>query len=447
MWDETKLRATLTRVIERAGGEVEASLGGGRMDVTRFAQNAITQHVSEDDLVLTVRLADGEKTGRATTNRLDDAGIGDCIERARTALRLSAPVPGLLRVPGPMPVEPLPVHDAKTASLTPEARSEVVAACIAAAKEKGLKASGIYQTDASSAQDYEGPAPFAIANSAGHVVTHARTRSIYSVTVEAGGSASGWAQAGSHRASDFDPLALTKIAIDKALAGRDAVEVPAGDYTVLLEPEAVSNLLHFLSEGFSAAAVDEGRSFLTEPGEHLFGEEITISDDVRHPLAFGCPFDREGVPRQPVTLVTRGVHTGLVHSRASALRHGVLPTGHGLGQPSTLDSWPASLILAGTDRTFDDLVRETKRGILVTRFWYCRLVDKKRIIVTGMTRDGTFVVEDGKPVRAARNLRFNVSVLDVLRAVEARSREQWATGCVVPGLRVNGFRFTSTTTA
>lgn len=447
MWDEAKVREILKRVIARAGGEAEAWLGGGRMDVTRFAQNSITQHVSEDDLLLSLRLVEGDRTGRASTNQLDDAGIDACIARARLATHNARPIPGLLRVAEPVPVEPLDVYDEATAQLSPESRSEVVAAAISAAGSRGLRASGIYQTDQSSNAEYEGPTPFAIANSAGLLVSHRRTRAIYSITVEAGGAASGWAQAGSHRAADLDPAALTQIAIDKALAGRDPIEVPAGEVTVLLEPEAVSNLLSFLYEGFSAAAVDEGRSFLTEPGERLFGSNITITDDVRHPLAFCCPFDREGLPRQRVTLVDRGLHAGLVHSRGSALRHNTQPTGHGLGIPSTLDSYPATLVLAGTDRPFQSLVAETKKAILVTRFWYCRLVDKKRVIVTGMTRDGTFVVEDGKPVRAAHNLRFNVSVLDVLRQVEALSKEQWANGCVVPGLRVNGFRFTSTTTA
>lgn len=448
MWDEGRIRTVLARALDRAGGQAEATIGGGRFELTRFAQNAVTQNVSEEDLRLTLRVIDGDRTGRASTNRLDDAGLADCVTRARAATRASRPVPGLPPLPGPMSVEPLPRHDAETAALTPAARADAVRDAVASCQAAGLAASGIYQTDEGSFEEYEGPVAMAIANTAGHIAVHRRTRAVFSITVEAGGSASGWAQAAAWRARDVDPRALTRTAIDKALASRGPVEHPPGEVTVLLEPEAVANLLNFLYEGFTAAAVDEGRSFLAAPaGERIAGDNVTLIEDARHPLSLALPFDREGVPRRRVVLVERGVHRSLVHSRTSAQKHGVEPTGHGLAVPSALDAWPSALVLPGTDRPFEQLVAGTPRAILVTRFWYCRLVDRKRVIVTGMTRDGTFLVEDGRVTRAVRNMRFNVSVLDVLRHVEATSRVALHGTSVVPGMRVAAFRFTSTTTA
>ena len=209
---------------------------------------------------------------------------------------------------------------------------------------------------------------------------------------------------------------------------------------------ATKNLLWFLTEGFGALAVSEGRSFLSEKmGEPIVGENITIRDDVYHQLHVGAPFDCEGVEKKTVDLLSSGVSCGVVHDRATAKVAGAEPTGHGLPVPNTEVPVPLHLVMEGGSETLDDLISSVDRGVLVTRFWYTRVVDPIKVIITGMTRDGTFLIENGAVTRPVMNMRFNQNVLDMLKNVDGMTEQAIASELVVPGIRAGQFSFTSGT--
>jgi predicted Zn-dependent protease len=248
-----------------------------------------------------------------------------------------------------------------------------------------------------------------------------------------------------------ETAALAEIAARKAALSRHPREIEPGAYTVVLEPAAVLDLVGQIFGDFSATALEEKRSFLNERmGEKLFGENITIYDDVHFPLQTGPAFDGEGVPRTALTLVKCGVAKQVAYSRASALKAGVPPTGHGFPLPNEQGEMPLNLVIAGGNSTVEDLIRSTSKGILVTRLWYIREVEPYAKVMTGMTRDGTFQIQDGEIVAGLRNFRFNQSVLDMLRNVEGlsaavRSSGEEAFDMVVPAMKAHDFRFTEVT--
>jgi predicted Zn-dependent protease len=248
--------------------------------------------------------------------------------------------------------------------------------------------------------------------------------------------------------------ALGAIALGKAERSRDPGEVPPGRYTVVLEPAAVAELVAFLAWlGLGAQSEQEGRSFLSgRLGERITGAGVTLVDDAFDPRSFGRPFDHEGTPRRRMTLIEHGIARAVVHDRRTARSAGAASTGHASPPPSIEGPIPYDLVLGQGERTLDELIASTERGILVTRLWYNRVVDAKRTLITGMTRDGTFLIEGGRVTRGLRNLRFNESVLEVLERAEAAGREAEPTvfdytgTCVVaPALKVRDFQFTGIT--
>jgi PmbA protein len=275
---------------------------------------------------------------------------------------------------------------------------------------------------------------------------------------------SGWQKANSPNVANLDAKRLAEIAAEKATRSAHPREVPPGKYTVVLEPAAVLDLLGFMFFDFGGTALLEQRSFLNNRlGTRMFGENITIQDDVYHPAQSGAPFDGEGVARQKIPLVEKGVVKNLVYSRATARRmqHSELagklgeirPTGHGFPLPNEVGDAPMNIVVEGGNgaaKNVDEMVASTQRGILVTRLWYIREVDPYEKILTGMTRDGTFLIEGGKLARGVRNFRFNQSLIDLLQNVELLGPSVRASGeesfdMVVPAMKVNNFNFTELT--
>jgi predicted Zn-dependent protease len=335
----------------------------------------------------------------------------------------------------------------ETADLSPASRASEVGKVVDKCLSRRLTAAGKYLSGWGTLGEYGERPAFAILNSRGHFAYYRCSRAEFSSTVMAGGS-SGWVGASHHDAAAMDADAMGDIAVRKAEASAGPREVPAGAYTVILEPEAVANLLWFLvwTDGFNATAADEERCFATgRVGRKIVGENITIVDDAFHPLHMDRPWDGEGVPKKRVTLFDKGVLRELVYDRRTAAKHGVEPTGHGFPSPNLAGAWPTNLVVQGGSSSVEDLIRSTERGILVTRFWYNRTVDPMKCIVTGMTRDGTFLVENGKIAGGVRNFRFNESVLDMLSKVEAMGAPKRADSMVVPPMKVNDFHFTSVT--
>ena len=421
--------------------DLELILSDGAEALTRFANNTIHQNVAERVHNASVRVIADHRTARAGTNRLDRASIEEAVRQAIEIARCLEPDPDLLPLYEGAPVTPVHRYHEGTAGCSPDERARAVADAIRVVEGAGQIAAGIYST---------GFGAETIMNSRGVFASHAETLARFSITAMAADS-SGWAKACAPDRSAFDAVALARRASVKALASATPREIEPGKYTVILEPAAVLDVVGQMFGDFSGTAIEDQRSFLTgRLNERIFGEEIEISDDVYHPLQFGEPFDGEGVPRKRLALVERGVPAELAYSRQAAARKGVEPTGHGFPVPNEIGEMPHNIVIRGGASSVEQMIASTERGILVTRLWYIREVDPYEKIMTGMTRDGTFLVEGGKIVCGIRNLRFNQSLIELLNHVERMGPEERATGeesfdMVVPAMKVRDFQFTEVT--
>jgi len=421
--------------------EIEAIIAGGEHALTRFANNRIHQNVAERAVHLSVRPVIDGRTARASTNRLDSTGIREVVEAAISITRLTESDPELLPLAEPAAYREVKRFYAATAHATPEERAAAVAEAIAAVEDKGQAAAGIYST---------GRSLFALLNSQDISAYHAETSSSFSITAMAADS-SGWAKASSCYHGELNPVGLAIRAATKAEHAREPRVIPAGRYSVVLEPAAVLDLVGQMFGDFSATAIRDGRSFLNDrSGKKLFGENVTIHDDYADPLQSGPSFDGEGVPRRRLTLVDRGVVRDVAYCRQAAASAGTEPTGHGFPLPNEVGEAPANIVFGGGDASVDEMVLSTGRGILVTRLWYIREVDPYEKIFTGMTRDGTFLIEGGEVTGGVRNFRFNQSLIELLSNVEMLSPAVRASGeesadMVVPAMKVREFNFTEVT--
>ena len=421
--------------------ETELLIGGGTHQLTRFANNAIHQNVAEEGYWFSVRTVFDSRTARATTNKSDAESLRRVVAESCSLARQQQPDPELLSMPGPQEYPGVERYVEATAAVTPEERARAVLQAIRLAERDGQTAAGTFST---------GAGMEAILNSRGLTAYYRETHSEFSITLQ-GLDSSGWAKKTSPNVRDIQAEALAARASEIASRSRNPRELPPGKYTAILEPAAVLDLVGFLFHDFSGQAVRDKRSFLTDRlGQKLFGDNIHISDDVCHPLQWGAPFDGEGVDRKAVTLVEKGVVKGLTYSRRTAHAVGAEPTGHGFPLPNEWGEAPANIVFFGDQHSVDEMVASTERGILVTRLWYIREVDPYRKILTGMTRDGTFLVEGGEIRYGVRNFRFNESLIDMLNCAEMVGRAERASGeesppMVVPPLKVSAFHFTEVT--
>jgi len=438
--------------------EVEVLISGGRNALTRFANNTITQNVSDENYEVSVRVAFDHKTARATTNRLDDEGLKNVVQAAESLTKLQEPdsdlMPMASAVEGGKAEQPIRYFD-HTAKLGPQERADMVAKMVAVAKRENLTAAGV----SASGEHID-----AIFNSRGVEAYQAQSSAEVSMTMIAPDS-SGWQKANSPDVTQFDAARLAEIAAEKARVSAKPKEIAPGKYTVILEPAAVLDLIGFMMWDFSGLALLEQRSCLqNRVGTKLFGDNITITDDAFHPLQAGPAFDGEGIRRERVELVRQGTVQSLVFSRGTAALAKksemaaslgpVRPTGHGFPLPNEMGEAPLNVVFAapaaGQERTVEQMVASTERGILVTRLWYIREVEPYEKLLTGMTRDGTFWVEGGQIRHGLRNFRFNQSVIHLLQNVLEMSTPVRASGeesfdMVVPAMKVRDFNFTEVT--
>lgn len=446
MLSEGDSKAVLGKALEMTDAdEAEVSIGGGSYSLTRFANNVIHQNVSEERYEISIRVAYGKRTARATTSSLEDEAIRRAVCRAEEMAKRSSPLDDLLPVAEGAGTPSKECYFQSTAEAAADKRAAMAKAVIDRCEKNGLSAAGIVATGEGAFAEYGELTPFAVMNTNSLFLYHKLTQAQFSTTVHAEGS-SGWAAGMSDNVDSIDAEALADKAVEKALRGRNPKPLEPGRYVVVLEPEAVSNLLWFLCEGFGALAVKEGRSFLSgRIGESIVGENVMIRDDVYHSLHVGVPFDWEGVERKTVPLIDRGIACGMVHDRSTAKSEGVESTGHGLPVPNTEGPSATHLVMEGGNRKLEELISAVDRGVLVTRFWYTRVVDPIKVIITGMTRDGTFLIEKGRISGALMNMRFNESVLNVLSNIEGMTNQTVATGLVVPAVTARDFAFSSAT--
>jgi PmbA protein len=409
--------------------------------LTRFANNAIHQNVSEHTLGISVRAVVDGRTARATTNKTDEESLRRVVAAAMSLARNQPENPDLLPMLGPQKYQKVSHYFASTVSATPQDRARAVTRVCKMAEEGKQTAAGIFTT---------GHVRNVLANSKGLTARHDHTRAEFSVTILEENS-SGWAKSNSPEILAIDPDALFESASEKAAGSRKPRELEPGRYTAILEPAAVLDFVGSIFYDFAGTAILDKRSCLNERmGRKIFGENVTLWDDVYHPLQVGPPWDGEGLPRQKVLLVDRGVPKNLVYARATAKKMKAKPTGHGFTLPNEYGEAPMNLVFAGGDKSVDDMIRSTDRGILVTRFWYIREVDPYEKVLTGMTRDGTFLVENGRVAGGIRNFRFNQSIIEALAKVEMLGPSVRATGeesfeMVVPPMKIRDFHFSEVT--
>jgi predicted Zn-dependent protease len=443
--------------------EVEVIFNSSRFALTRFANNIIHQNVEEENAIVSIRTNFGGRTARATANQFDDESLQRAVVASENLARVQAADPDLL--PMPTPVEANSEDRAadksvratrffeETAAITPGDRAAVVQGIVAVAAKHRLTTAGIY----SSSESGEG-----IFNSRGLANWHQQTLAEVSITMLADDS-SGWQKSNSPDVSQLDPGRLAETAAQKAVQSAHPREIAPGKYVVILEPAAVLDIVGFIFWDFSGVAILDQRSFLNDRiGTQLFGENINICDDAAHALQAGSPFDGEGMRRQHVPLVENGVVKRVVYARATAqkMKHSeyaakvgaIQATGHGFPLPNEAGEMPMNIVFAVPEnpRSVEELIASTERGVLVTRLWYIREVDPYEKIVTGMTRDGTFLVENGKIQCGLRNFRFNQNLISMLSNVEAMSSPVRASGeesfdMVVPAMKVREFNFTEAT--
>lgn len=433
---------TVLRLTKSIGvAETEVHVDETISALTRFANNGIHQNVAEHTLNVSVRTQVDQRTARATTNRTDEDSLRATIEASLSLAHSQPKNPILLPMPGKQRYREVDRFIKQTAALTPEDRARAVRRACDLAIKKGQTAAGIF----SSAQSQS-----VMGNSLGLFAAYRDTHAVFSITMQEGSAAS-WAKENFANVGEIDPHRLAQRASDKAHHATDARELEPGRYTVILEPAAVLDLVGFLFYDFAATALRDKRSCFNERmGKQVLGKNITIVDDVYHPLQLGAPFDGEGVPRQRVLLVHGGVPKSLVYSRASAKIDGKKPTGHGFMLPNEYGEAPMNLVFSGGKSSLEEMIASTERGLLITRLWYIREVDPYEKIMTGMTRDGLFLVEKGRVGSAVRNFRFNQSILEMLRDVEMLGPGVRATGeeafeMVVPAMKIRDFNFSEVT--
>ncbi len=426
------------------GSEAEILVSASENALTRFAENAVSQNVSRRELGITIRIVQGKRSARVTTNRVDEKSLTEAFEHAKSLLPFQKESPDILPLPEPQAIQTNPAFEESTAQVHPEARAQVVLQGIEGCKKASLRAAGVCST---------GWSAVAVANTNGLLCSHKDTSSTFGISAQSEDS-SGWAEASSRDFGKIDIAGLIEVAIEKAQSSRNARSFEPGHYTVVLEPAAVTDFLEFMGWfGFGGLGFVEGRTFMAgKLGQKMFGENISIVDDAYDLSQRSLPFDFEGFPRQKVTLIENGVAKAVVHDRVSAKKANAETTGHALPQPSGEGAMPFNLMLAPGDSSVEEMIASTKRGILVTRFHYTNVIDPMELVLTGLTRDGTFLIENGKIAAPLKNLRFTQSILEAMKAVEAISREritmlsEWGMGAyTVPALKISRFNFSSET--
>jgi predicted Zn-dependent protease len=442
--------ALCQQILSRCGSDpAEVVLIAGEQALTRFAGNAIHQNVAERNASLHLRLYLGNRRGQASTNRLDPDGLDELAARARAAAQASPEDLFFTGLPGPAKYAQVLAFDPETANCSPDRRAARVEPVCRAANEKGLDASGAFST---------GVHEVAVANSAGLFAYHAHTDADFQ-TVVMGQDASGRSQQSAWKADDLPIEALGLEAIATAGRGRDPRPLEAGSYPVVLDPQAVQDLVNLLNtNGAGAQQVLDGRSWMNgRQGQKSMSPLVSLWDDGNDPSGLPLPFDYEGTPRQRVEIVSQGVVGSPVYDRRTAGRAGTHSTGHALSpdQPSFMRGvgpLAQNLFLGRGESSPDELIASTRRGLFITRFWYTRLVHPRDCVVTGMTRDGVFWIENGEIAYPVKNLRFTQSYVQALAEVEAVGREtrllktEYGSRAIrVPALKIGGFNFTGMT--
>jgi predicted Zn-dependent protease len=445
IWTREQAKALTDRALSFSKAEeTVVTVNGGERGNLRFARNTATTSGASSGYNLAITAAFGKRAGTVTTAEFDDASLQRAARNAEEIARLSPDNPEGMPALAPQAYEHARAFFDDAAGASPEWRASSVAAAIELSKQKDVVSAGYVETSASIQT---------VANSKGLFAYDRYTAADYNLTARTpDGSGSGWASRSFNELRQLDPARLAGTAIEKAAASKSPAAIEPGKYTVVLEPAAVADLLVSLISSADARQADEGRSFFSKKGggnrvgEQILGEKVRIYSDPAHPLAPSVAFDAEGLPIRKNVWVDNGVLKDLFYSRYWAEKQGKAPT-----------AGPSNLIMEGGAATVADLIAGTDRGILVTRFWYIRPLDPQTILVTGLTRDGLFLIEKGKVTRPIKNMRWNDSPVVAFNNIDAMTApERVVSGegvggaglaLVCPAARVREFTFSSASDA
>ena len=420
--------------------------------ITRYSHSSIHQNAVSDETHVHARAIVGSAIGATSGNSLEPAALHDLLARAAELARMQAPNTDWPGLASPAEYRQPIAFDVATAALTAADQASAVGRICDAVRARGFRAAGTHSVDVT--ED-------AVANTNG-VAAYAPTTVAYLRALVLGDhGGSGYADDLSHRATELDPEGIAERAIEKCALDRARTQLALGDYEAVFEEDAVAEILRIMSiTGLSGQAVREGRSFLTGAiGQQVTGPKFTLHDDALHPGQLAIPFDPEGTPKRRVTLVERGVAVGPVYDRWSAKAAGTNATGHA-ADPGRYGhgGHAGTLVMAGGTATRQQLIGSARRGILITRFHYTNTPDPKRATMTGTTRDGTFLIEDGKITRALANVRYTMSALDLFAGIDLLGpqrlvRDWWSTNgmgsivCLAPAMKVSRATITGSSPA
>jgi PmbA protein len=448
MIEKNKLMTLLDDALSESPADETELVGYGvASSLTRFANSAIHQNVHEDDHLIIARVAVGKRIGVVQTNRYEPDALRDAIGRAVEIARQSPELDGFPGLPRADSAPKVASFARATAAVEPEDRADGVGRAVALAAESGVTLSGAFRTSVVSRT---------VANTSGTRQHYDATEAFLSVFASDEDGVSGSSSAYAVSIDDIDPVKVAGVAIDKCRAAADPVDFEPGPVDVILEPRATSEIMEWLSfTAFGAKQVQEGQSFMAgRIGEQVMGDNVSIYDDGLDEAGIPIPFDFEGVPKRRVAIIEGGVAKGPVYDTLTAARDGVESTGHGGIATFRGGPMPNNLFIAAGEDSYDDLLARVKRGLVVTRFHYINgLLDTKKALFTGMTRDGTFLVDSGKIVGAIKNLRFTDSMLRAYSNVDGITKDREIAGrnwggigsVTAPTVLVRDFRFTGTT--
>jgi predicted Zn-dependent protease len=445
IWTREQAKALTDKALSFSKAEdAFVVLNGGDRANVRFARNTATTSGASSGYRLAITAGFGKRSGTVTTAEFDDASLQRAARNAEEIAKLSPENPEAMPALGPQTFSPVKAFFDDAATASPEWRAGAVATAIALSKQQDVVSAGFVETSAQVQ---------AVANSKGLFGFDRYTAADYNLTARTpDGSGSGWASKSFNELRQLDPSKLAAAAIDKAAMSKTPAAIEPGKYTVVLEPAAVADMLAYFIFSADARQADEGRSFFSKKGggnrvgEQLLGDKVRLYSDPAHPLAPSLAFDSEGLPIGKNVWVENGVMKDLIYSRYWAQKQGKAPT-----------AGPSNIIMDGGNATMADLIAGTERGILVTRFWYIRTLDPQTILLTGLTRDGLFLIEKGKVTRPLKNMRWNDSPVVVLNNVDAMTApERTVSGegiggaglaLVCPAARIREFTFSSASEA
>jgi len=407
----------------------EINMGGSESGNIRYARNTVTTAGHQSNQTLAVTSSFGKKSGTATIDEFDDASLEKVIKRAEELAKLSPENPEFMEPLGPQTYQESKSFIEGTANVQPAYRAKVAASSIDPASAKDVTAAGFLEDSAGFS---------AKMNSKGLFAYNQSTNVDFTVTMRTNdGTGSGWVTRDYNDISKFNPEEAAKVAIDKAVMSREAKAIEPGKYTVILEPAASVDLLGNMAGSFNARTADEGRSFMskdggTKMGDKIVDERVNIWSDPQHPDVPTSTWNGDGLPLKKMSWIENGVVKNLSYSRYWAKEKGVDPV-----------PFPSNFIMAGGDASREELIKSTKKGILVTRLWYIRGVDPQTLLYTGLTRDGTFYIENGEIKYPVKNFRFNESPIIMLNNLEELGEQVRIDGNLIPYMKIRDFTFTS----